>query len=279
MRQSIVITLTVSTVLSVSSLCSWAHCEDFHWPGWLGPHRNGWVDHVQPPASWPEKLLRSWQVTVGTGYGSPLVVANRVYQHARQGDHEVLWCLDLETGNVQWRQEYRVPFKIGGGGEFHGKGPKSSPLWAEGRIFTMSITGALSAWDASSGALQWRRDYASQFKKGHPYWGASTSPIVDGDRVIVHFGTDDEGALVALNTKNGQEVWRHGKDGASYSSPLLVEIDGIRQVVQWNHRALVGVDSNSGRALWEFPFPHVLPGPDPPEWRKPGNGQPATATR
>lgn len=257
MRQPFVITLTFFALLSIGRLSSLAFSEDFHWPGWLGPDRNGWVDQVQPPTRWPERLQLSWQVKVGTGYGSPLVVAGHVYQHARQGDHEVIWCLDLKTGNVKWRQQHPVPFKIRGGGERHGKGPKSCPLWADGHIFTMSITGVLSAWDASSGELQWRRDYTPQFKTGHPYWGASTSPIADGNRIFVHFGTDDAGVLVALNTKTGQEIWRHGKDGASYSSPLLLEIDGVRQVVQWNHRALVGVESTTGRALWEFPFPHV----------------------
>jgi outer membrane protein assembly factor BamB len=231
--------------------------EEVVWPGWLGPKRNGWVRDFQPPTQWPEQLKRGWQVEVGTGYGSPLVAGGHVYQHARQGDDEVVWCFDLKTGGVQWRQSYAVPFKMGGGAERHGKGPKSSPVLADGRVFTMSITGVLSAWDAASGKLLWRRDYDSRFGKSHPYWGAATSPIVDGNRVIVHFGTDEQGALVALDVASGKEVWSHGKDGPSYSSPLLVEIHGVRQIVEWNHRALVGVESESGRFLWEYPFPHV----------------------
>ena len=128
----------------------------------------------------------------------------------------------------------------------------------------MSITGQLSAWDTSSGQLLWRRDYDTYFQKSHPYWGASGSPIVDGNRVIIHFGTDEAGALVALDVKTGEEVWSHGKDGASYSSPLLVEIEGVRQVIQWNHRAVVGVESRTGQHLWEFPFPHEGPNQNMP---------------
>ena len=250
MRRPIV---TALIFLLVASIHHPASGDDVQWPGWLGPERNGWVSGFQPPTRW---LERRWQVEVGTGYGSPLVSAGRVYQHARQGDDEVVWCLDLETGAVKWRKSYAAPFKIGGGGERHGKGPKSSPVLADGRIFTMSIAGNLSAWDATSGELLWRRDYSSQFKMGHPYWGASTSPIVDGNRVIVHFGTDDEGVLVALDTASGREVWSQGQDGPSYSSPLLVEIHEIRQIVEWNHWALFGVASESGRLLWEYPFPH-----------------------
>jgi len=228
-----------------------------YWPGWLGPRRDGWVSGFRPPKRWPTTLTKSWQVKVGTGYGSPLVAAGRVYQHARQGEDEVLWCFDLKTGKVKWRQSYPAPFKIGGGGEYHGKGPKSSPMMADGRIFTMSITGRLIAWDAGSGKRLWNRNYDSRFKKSHPYWGASTSPIVDGKRLIVHFGTDERGTLVALDVATGKEIWSQGKDGPSYSSPLLVEIHGVRQVVEWNHRALVGVESKTGKFLWEYPFPHV----------------------
>ena len=114
-----------------------------------------------------------------------------------------------------WKKSMTVPFKMGGGGEWHGKGPKSSPVMAEGRVFTFSITGILTAWDAASGDQLWQRDYSSQFTSSHPYWGAATSPIVDGQRVIVHFGTDDEGLLVALDTRTGQEIWSLGRAGAS----------------------------------------------------------------
>lgn len=227
------------------------------WPGWRGPKRDGWVSGFQPPSRWPDNLTKTWQVEVGTGYSSPLMVSETVYQHARQGDDEVVLRLDLETGEIIWRQSYAVPFKASPGGERHGAGPKSSPVLADGRLFTMSIIGDLSAWDADSGELLWRTNYGSRFLPNRPNWGVATSPIVDGTHVIAHFGNDDDGTLVALDVETGAEVWTQGKDGASYSSPLVAEIQGRRQVVEWNHRALVGVDSKSGRLLWEFPFPHV----------------------
>jgi len=230
------------------------------WSGWLGPERNGWVEGFRPPTQWPQELKKGWQVEVGTGYSSPLVTDGLVYQHARQGDDEVVYCFDLKTGELKWRQSHEVPFKAAPGGERHGAGPKSSPALADGRLFTMSILGDLSAWHAESGKLLWRTDYGSRVQPNRPNWGVATSPIVDSGRVIVHFGNDDTGALVALDVETGAEVWSQGSDGPSYSSPLVAEIHGVRQVVEWNHRALVGVDSESGRFLWEFPFPHI--GPD-----------------
>ena len=226
------------------------------WTGWLGPQRNGWVDGVEPPAKWPERLTERWRLKVGSGYGSPLVADGRVYQHARVGDDEVVWCIDLSKGEVLWRQSYATPFTMGGGGERHGKGPKSSPVLAGSHLFTLSITGVLSAWRRDDGKRLWQHDAAKTFGKGHPYWGAATSPIVDGSRVVVHLGTDKKGALLALDAETGKPVWSHGNDGTCYASPLVVEIAGVRQVVEWNHRALVGVESATGRFLWEYPFPH-----------------------
>ena len=230
---------------------------DLVWPGLLGPQRDGWVEHFKIPARWPKQLKKEWSVEVGAGYGTPLVEGQRVYQHARQGEEEVVWCVDLASGKQIWRKSYKNPFKIGGGGERHGKGPKSCPVMADGRLFTLSITGMIHAWDVESGSLLWRKDYRGKWEKGNqPNWGVSTSPIVDGERLIVHLGNDGVGALMAFDVKSGREVWSQGEHGTSYSSPLLVEIAGVRQVVQWNHETLAGVESRTGKLLWEYPAPH-----------------------
>lgn len=257
MIRPIALAVAALMFLPVASNRGSSSAADSHWPGWRGPDRDGWVGDFQPPNRWPERLERVWQVEVGAGYASPVVSGGRVYQHARQGDDEVAWCLDLDSGTVKWRQAYIAPFTMGKGGEPHGKGPKSSPALADGRLFTMSITGLLSAWDAGSGELLWRRGYRSRRENGHPYWGAATSPLVDGDRVVVHFGTDDQGALIAMDVGSGREIWSHGSDGPSYASPILVEIQGKRQIVELTMEGLVSVDAESGRPLWEYPYPQV----------------------
>jgi outer membrane protein assembly factor BamB len=257
MLRPIIARATFGVVFAIAIAGPAVFAADVYWPGWRGPGRDGWVGGFQPPAQWPVTLKQAWQAEVGTGYASPVVADGRVFQHARQGEDEVVWCFDLQTGAVKWKQSYAAPFKIGGGGEYHGKGPKSSPALADGRLFTLSIAGVLSAWNADTGELLWRRDYAERFKKGHPYWGASTSPLIDGNRVVVHFGTDDAGALMALDAATGDEVWSQGDVGAAYASPILAEIQGVRQIVELNMDGLAGVDSQSGRRLWEYPYPQV----------------------
>ncbi len=240
-----------------ASLAPLLPAAELVWPGLLGPRRDGWAEHFKVPARWPKQLKKDWSVKVGTGYGTPVVAGKRVYQHAREGEDEVVWCLDLHSGKELWRKSYPAPFQIGGGGDKHGKGPKSCPVFADGRLFTMSITGVIHGWDAESGSLLWRRDYKEKWAKGNqPYWGVSTSPIVDEGRLIVHLGNDDEGALYAFDVRSGAELWRVGEHGTSYASPLLVEISGVRQVVEWNHETLAGVESGSGKLLWEYPAPH-----------------------
>ncbi len=100
------------------------------------------------------------------------------------------------------------------------------------------------------------RDYGHRFAKTHPAWGHSTSPLVDGDQVVVHFGSDEAGVLVALDVATGEEVWTEGEDGACHASPIIVELEGVRQIVEWNDESVVGVESQTGRRLWAYDLPH-----------------------
>ncbi|MDB2346526.1 PQQ-binding-like beta-propeller repeat protein [Verrucomicrobiales bacterium] len=232
--------------------------QDFNqdWTGWLGPERNARVAGAAFPANWNGELEQVWKVEVGTGHGTPIVVGEHVWQHARPNGSEVVTCLKLATGKQVWQEGKPVAFKIGGGGELHGKGPKSSPVYADGRIFTKSITGVLTARDAMTGKLLWQKDYRRQFRPNQPYWGVSVSPLVDGDQVVTYLGNDKEGSLFAFDAATGDFVWRLGEDATAYSSPIVVEIEGVRQIVHWNREDLIGVESQTGKLLWKFHWPY-----------------------
>ena len=230
--------------------------KDVLWPGWLGPERNGRVEWFKPPAEWPDKLRLKWKFKVGSGYGTPIVAEGKILVHSRQGDKEIVRALETDSGKSLWHKAYPVAFKIGGGGESHGKGPKANPFYSDGRLFTTSISGMLSAWDADSGKLLWRKVPGRRFGQSHAHWGASNSPLVLRDRIVNLFGNEESGALMGLDVASGERIWSTGNDGTCYSSPFSVEIDGVRQIVAWNHRALVGVLPADGRLLWEYPFPH-----------------------
>ena len=226
------------------------------WPGWRGPSRDAKVEQFTPPAVWPEKLETVWKVEVGAGYSTPLLMGDRIYQHARINGEEVLWCLERKTGKPVWRQATAVEFEAGRGGERHGLGPKSTPVIADGRVFTLSITGLLAGWAAEDGKPLWRRDFRERFDVSHPYWGTATSPVVEGGRLYVHTGSCEKGALFCIDPKTGKDLWVRDEDANCYSSPIIETIDGVRQLVEFNHAGLCGIDLETGSLLWKHPFPH-----------------------
>ena len=233
-----------------------APVDEPSWPGWRGPQRDARIDSFVPPETWPENLERVWRVEVGEGYATPLIVGKRIYQHARQGDEEVVWCLDRETGKPIWRRTVPVGFTPGRGGERHGLGPKSTPATADGRLFTLSITGRLSAWSADDGKPLWQRDFRERFELAHPYWGTATSPVVEDGRLYVHTGSCENGALFCIAPETGKDLWVRDEDANCYSSPIIETFEGVRQFVEFNHGGLCGIDLMTGKLLWRHPFPH-----------------------
>ena len=233
-----------------------ASAETPSWTGWRGPTRDAQVKRFVPPEVWPEKLESVWKVEVGEGYSTPLVVGGKVFQYARQQGEEVLWCLDRKTGKSMWRRNTKVDFEAGSGGERHGLGPKSTPVFADGRVFTLSITGVLAGWSAEDGMPLWQRDFRERFDVSHPYWGTATSPVVEGGRLYAHTGSCEKGALFCIDPKTGKDLWVRDEDANCYSSPLVETIDGVRQLVEFNHAGLCGIDLENGSLLWKHPFSH-----------------------
>jgi outer membrane protein assembly factor BamB len=223
-------------------------------PQWRGPNRDGVIPSYTSPQTWPEQLKQKWQVNVGIGYSSPLLVGKNIFTFTRQGEQEVVSCLDLDTGRVFWRNSYAAPYTVNPVARTHGSGPKSTPAFSSGRLFTLGIGGILSAWDAQSGKLLWRREFSSDFKATSPDFGTATSPIVDGKLVITCVGGNSSGALMAFDVESGKTVWKWAGDGPAYASPIIVEIAGTRQVVTQSQEKIIGVSEADGKLLWSIPF-------------------------
>jgi outer membrane protein assembly factor BamB len=224
------------------------------WPQWRGPARDGLVPACAPRAAWPKTLTAGWKVPVGIGHSSPIVVGERVYVFTREGEEEVLQGLDLASGKRVWRQSYPAPYSLNSAAASHGKGPKATPALTDGRIFTLGISGKLSAFEAASGRVLWRKDFAEQYRVTAPLYGAATSPLVERGLVIVWVGGDDDGALTAFDAATGAVRWAWKGDGPGYASPVVAELGGVRQVVTQSQRNLVGVSVDRGELLWKVPF-------------------------
>ena len=224
------------------------------WTQWRGPNRDGTMNFTEPKP-WPEKLQTKWKIAIGEGYASPLFAGGRIFEFARQGDEEVAISIRPEDGKVLWKTGYVAPYQPVDSAARHGKGPKSTPLYYEGRLYTFGISGTLSAFDAATGKLEWQKNYATDFKGTWPLFGTSMSPLGADGVVVVLVGTNDDGAIVAYDAKSGHQKWIWKGDGPAYASPVILDAGGTKQVVTLTQKLAVGLSLASGAPLWQINFP------------------------
>jgi len=223
------------------------------WPQWRGPQRDGHVPGFAAPKVWPKQLERQWQVEVGVGHSSPVVVGNQVFVFTRQDEKEVVQAIRLVDGKEQWSQSYAAPYKVNPVASAHGKGPKSTPAVAGGRVVTLGINGILSCWDAASGKSLWQHEFW-QYKATSPLYGTATSPLVDGGLAIAFVGGHNQGALAAFDVATGAARWKWDGDGPGCASPVLATLRGTRQLITQSQDACIGISPGDGTLLWSLPF-------------------------
>jgi outer membrane protein assembly factor BamB len=231
------------------------------WPQWRGPNRDGAVASFEEPASWPALLTLRWKVEVGLGYATPIVVDNRVYMFARQTGpftrqtgNEVMLALDADTGKAIWQTGYPALFSLnsimGPVARSHREGPKSTPTFANGRLYTLGMTGVVTALDAATGQQLWQKPASPVL----PLYHTAMSPLVDRGLVILHVGGHDQGALTAFDAITGDVKWSWNGDGPAYASPIVAEFESVRQVITFTQDNLIGVAAATGELLWRRPF-------------------------
>ncbi|MBM3242482.1 serine/threonine protein kinase [Candidatus Poribacteria bacterium] len=224
------------------------------WPQWRGPKRDGMITEFTAPQVWPDSLKLKWKIPVGTGHSSPVVTDGRIYIHTRQNEEEVVSCLNLENSELLWRKNYPVSYTMNSAATGHGKGPKSTPVLHGGKLYTLGISGILSCFDARTGALKWRKEFSKRFSNTSPLYGTAMSPLVEKGLLIAHLGGHDNGALTAFDVETGNVKWSWEGDGPAYASPIVVELEGTRQIVTQTQNYCVGISAVTGELLWRIPF-------------------------
>jgi outer membrane protein assembly factor BamB len=195
-----------------------------------------------------------WKVPAGEGHSSPVVAGSRAYVLSRVGEQEALTAFDLAAGTQVWRKAYDAPYQMNPAATSHGKGSKGTPLVHRGRIYTLGISGILTAFDAADGRVVWRTDFKGEFPQLAPSFGASMSPVGDGNLVIAHAGGEGAGALRAFDAATGAVKWSWKGDGPAYASPVIGDIGGVRQLVTQTQSHLAGLSITDGKLLWQIPF-------------------------
>ena len=220
------------------------------WPQWRGPRRDGTLTAFTEPKTWPDSLTQRWKITVGEGYATPILVGNRVYQFSRQGENEILRAIDAESGKVIWEKSYAAPFEMTSGTKRHGPGPKSTPTYADGRIFTLGMSSIVTAWDAATGKELWRIPSGPL----QPQFHTAMSPLVDRNQMFLHLGGDKQGTLNSFDPATGKIRWSWTGDGPAYGSPIIADIGGTRHLLLFSQQNFIGVNPETGALLWSVPF-------------------------
>jgi outer membrane protein assembly factor BamB len=221
-------------------------------PQFRGPDRGGIFAAEGLMKSWPPAgppML--WSVDgLGEGYASVTIADGRIYTTGKHGDQGSVFAFDL-AGKKIWSKVY--------GAEHAGNGfpgTRTTPSYADGRLFLLSSMGHAVALDAKTGDELWRVDLFKTFGGENLYFGISESPLIDGDRVIFSPG-GPKASIVALNAKDGSTVWKSEdlSDAAAYCNPRLFTWGGKKQIVTLLAKSLVSVDAATGKLLWRQDYP------------------------
>jgi len=224
------------------------------WGQWRGPNRDGVSAETGLLQQWPQEGPNEvWRVALGEGYSGISIVGGRIYTMSSQGADEFIVCLDALDGHEVWR--FRVDSNFIND---QGNGPRSTPTVDGDRVYVLSSKGKLYALERAGGKKLWRRDLRKSFGSHIPYFGFSTSPLIEDDLLLMEAGGEAGRALVALNKNNGEVVWATHTDEAAYSSPIAVSYNGIRQIVFLAATTLVSVAPEDGRIYWQYPWTETL---------------------
>ncbi len=225
------------------------------WPGFRGPNRDSIIHGVSIQTNWsaspPAEL---WRRPIGPGWSSFAARDNFFYTQEQRGDEEVVACYKLTTGEPVWKHTDKARFWESNGGA----GPRGTPTISNGRIYTIGGTGILNALNAVDGSVIWSRNPATETKTKVPIWGFSSSPLVVNDIVVVAIS----GVLVAYDVSNGNPRWTGPVGAESYSSPHLMTINEVPQILVLSGAGLSSVSPTDGKLLWKHDwkgYPIVQP--------------------
>lgn len=224
---------------------------DGSWTRFRGPRMDGrYCDEgvlLEWGAEGPPLL---WKHGVGGGHASFVVADDRAFTIEQRGEEEVVVAYDLWSGEERWTHGWKARFRELVGGE----GPRATPTWDAGRLYALGAAGELRALEASSGALLWRRNILADNGAENVLYGMAASPLVVGERVVVQPGGGHGASVVAYDKESGERLWATLDDRQAYTSPMLVTLGGVPQILTVSAEHVLGLALDDGALLWSYPW-------------------------
>lgn len=223
----------------------------------MGPKGDGVFPALTWDTGWDKNPPREvWRRDIGEGWSGFAVVGRHAVTMEQRGDEETTACYDIATGEVLWSHADPVHFSEKMGGE----GPRSTPTIdpAKGAVYALGGTGLLTCLDLASGMKRWQVDVIADSGGPNVTWGKSTAPLLLNDVVVVSGGAKGP-TLCAFKQADGSPAWTAGKDGSSYSSPVLITLGGVEQIVSVNQTSVTGHDLATGNVKWTYAWPGDMP--------------------
>jgi outer membrane protein assembly factor BamB len=246
MRRSFASLLPIAAIFL---FCALAHADD--WPQWRGPRQDGISLEQGLLAQWPENGPKQlWRVPLGNGFSSVSVVGDRAYTCYGSGEGEFAVCLNVADGKPIWKYRLGDLYKNGE----YGDGPRATPTIDSGMVYVLGGKGALACLDATSGKKVWLADLLELRGGKLPEYGFSASLVIVGDNVIAVVGAGGGKSLAAFNKTNGKLAWTSLDNRIGYSTPRVVTIDGLAQIIVLMGDAVVCVSPGDGKEYWQKPW-------------------------
>ena len=235
------------------------------WPRFLGPTGEG-KSPEKIRTQWPREGLEvRWFKTVGEGYGAPSVAGGRLFFFDRLGEKARLMAWHAETGEELWRSEYPTSYE-----DYYdySVGPRTTPVIDGESVYAFGVEGLLRAHHVADGRLLWEVDTAARFGVVQNFFGVGSTPLIEGDLLIVVVGGSPPGSpaihsgevrgngtgIVAFDKRTGEVRYALTDELASYSSPVVATIGARRWGFVFTRGGLVGFEPRRGELDFFFPW-------------------------
>jgi outer membrane protein assembly factor BamB len=218
------------------------------WYRWRGPDLNGISPETGWQTKWPDEgPKRLWKISVGTGFSSITTSQGHVFTAGNQDDTDTIYCLDATTGAVVWKHSYPCVLDP----HMYEGGPNATPTVDGDRVYVLSRKGDLLCLESATGKVVWSKNiHTGEPEAEIPTWGFSSSPLVEGDLLILNVGD----AGTAFDKKTGKLAWNSGKGASGYSTPVPFGSGKDRLLLVFGAESLAAVQPADGKVIWSFPW-------------------------